>query len=94
MQYLGGVCTGLCGACRVRCGGGLAFDLGSMFLAVFLSLEMRFSCLVSTFVMGGGVVLGWYDFVVVVSLAISIGQGAGSYRWSLLPFSSLCLFGR
>ena len=29
------------------------FGLGSMVLAVFLSLEMRFSCLVSDFVMGG-----------------------------------------
>ncbi len=33
--------------------GVLAFGLGSMFLAVFLSIEMRFSCLVSDFVMGG-----------------------------------------
>ena len=29
------------------------FGLGSMFFAVFLSLVMRFSCLVSDFVMGG-----------------------------------------
>ena len=36
--------------------GVLAFGLGSMILAAFLSLEMRFSCLVSDFVMGGGVV--------------------------------------
>ena len=33
--------------------GVLAFGLGSMFLAAFLSLEMRFSCLVSDFVIGG-----------------------------------------
>ncbi len=33
--------------------GVLALDLGSMFLAVFLSLEMRFSFLVSDFVMEG-----------------------------------------
>ncbi len=33
--------------------GVLAFGLGSMLLAVFLSLEMRFSCLVSDFVIGG-----------------------------------------
>ena len=33
--------------------GVLAFGFGSMFLAVFLSLEMRFSCLVSDFVIGG-----------------------------------------
>ncbi len=33
--------------------GVLALGLGSMFLAVFLSLMMRFSCLVSDFVMGG-----------------------------------------
>ena len=73
--------------------GVLAFGLESMFLAAFLSLEMRFSCLVSDFVMRG-CSLGLCGFVVVVSLAISIGQGGGSYRWSLLPFSPLCLFGR
>ena len=33
--------------------GVLALGLGSMFLAVFLSLEMRFSCLASDFVRGG-----------------------------------------
>ena len=33
--------------------GVLAFGLGSTFLAVFLSFEMHFSCLVSDFVMGG-----------------------------------------
>ncbi len=33
--------------------GVLALGLGSIFLAVFLSLEMRFSCLLSDFVMGG-----------------------------------------
>ena len=32
--------------------GVLALDLGSMFLAVFLSLVLRFSCFVSDFVMG------------------------------------------
>ncbi len=33
--------------------GVLAFGLGSMILAVFLSLKMRFSCLLSDFLMGG-----------------------------------------
>ncbi len=85
------------GSCVVRdvsfAFGVLAFGLGSMLLALFLSLEMRFICLVSDFVMGG-VVLCLYGFVVVVSLAISFGQGVGSNRWFLLPFSPLSLFGR
>ena len=73
--------------------GVFACGSGSMFLAVFLIRDMRFSCLVSDFVMGG-VVLCLYDFEVVVSLAKSFGQGGGSYRWSLPPFLPLCLFGR
>ena len=43
--------------CFVCCGSvavfSLVFDLGSRFLAVFLRSVMRFSCLVSYFVMGG-----------------------------------------
>ena len=37
------------------------FGLGSKFLAMFRSFEMRFSCLVSDFVMGGyNLVLVWF----------------------------------
>ena len=61
------------------------FFLGSKLLAVFLSRVMRFSCLVSDFVMGG-VVLCSYLLGVGGPLAISFGLGAGSYRWSPRQF--------
>ncbi len=45
--------------CLVCCGSvacvAVVFGLGSRFLAVFLRRVMRFSCLVSDFVIGGGV---------------------------------------
>ena len=44
------VCLAGCESVSV---GALVFGLGSMFLAVFLSRVMRFSCIVSDFVMGG-----------------------------------------
>ncbi len=72
--------------------GVLVFGLGSMLLAVFLCRVVHFICLVSDFAIGG-VVLCSYHFV-VGPLAISFGQGGDSYRWILLPFLPLCLFGR
>ena len=47
-------CVRVCVVCVVSSVGGVSgFGLGSMFLAVFLSLVIRRSCLVSDFVMGG-----------------------------------------
>ena len=52
------------------------FGLGSMLLAAFLSLVMRFSCLVSDFVMGG------CSFVVVSREGgWAIGQIFWASRW-------------
>jgi hypothetical protein len=52
------------------------FGLGSMLLAVFLSLVMRFSCLVSHFVIGG------CSFVVVSrGGGWTIGQIFWASRW-------------
>ncbi len=53
------------------------FGLGRRFLAMFRSFEMHLSCLVSDFVMGG-VIWCLCDFVMVVSLAISFGQGGSN----------------
>ena len=47
------VCFVWCGSVAVIA---LVFNLGNKFLAVILRRVMRFSCLVSDFVMGGGVV--------------------------------------
>ena len=60
----------------VTCGVSV-LGLGSMFFAVFLSLVMRLSCLVSDFVMGG-VVSFLYLLRVVGSWARSFGLGGGS----------------
>ncbi len=44
---------GQCGVFGVGCDSVSVFGLGSMLLAVFMSLVMRLSCRVSDFVMGG-----------------------------------------
>ena len=63
------------------------FGLGSMLLAVFLSLVMRFSCLVSDFVMGG------CSFVVVsLEGGWAIDHIAWASRWKLSMVSTTIFF--
>ena len=79
-------CVWVCAVCVVSSVGGVSgFGLGSMFLAVFLSLVIRRSCLVSDFVMGG-VILWLYLFVVAGLLAILFWLGCGRYLRSPPPF--------
>ena len=67
------VCVFLAGSVVV---GASVFGLGSMFFAVFLSLVMRLSCLVSDFVMGG------CSFVVVSREGgWAVGQIFWASRW-------------
>ena len=85
------VCVGVLGLDVI---GVSVFDLGSMLLAAFLSLVMRFSCLVSDFVIGG------CSFVVVSCeggggpLVRSFGLVGGRYQWFPPSSLPLCLFGR
>ena len=67
------VCVGVLGLDMI---GVSVFRLGSMLLAAFLSIVMRFSCLVSDFVMGG------CSFVVVSREGgWAIGQIFWASRW-------------